>query len=135
MTVQAQRVLLGQVGAEVLVKVVPRGDSRVAALETGDLDRSSGPAVMGLPRSAFEAFCCSEATGGFETGVSTLWATQPWPSTQGAGRGLRVRRAVQHAIDRDAIIRACSWRWSPAPFLSSTAMPYCDAGPLPTSTI
>lgn len=120
--------------AEVLVKVIPEGESRVAALETGDLDLIFGASGQGAAQISLEAFKRLEATGRFETGVSNPRATRALAinSARGAGRDLAVRRAIQHAIDRDAIVRGVFLEVEPpAPFLFSTAMPYCDVGLVP----
>lgn len=120
--------------AEVRVKVVPEGESRVVALETGDIDLICGASGQGAAQIGIEAFKRLEATGRFETGVSSPRATRTLAinSARGAGRELAVRRAIQHAIDRDAIIRGVFLEVEkPAPFLFGTAVPYCDVGLVP----
>ena len=120
--------------AEVLIKVIPEGDSRVVALETGDLDIICGASGQGAAQISLEAFRRLEATGRFETGISEPRATRALAinSARGAGRDLAVRKAIQHAIDRDAIIKGVFLDVEkPAPFLFSTSMPYCDVGLVP----
>ncbi|MDO4785583.1 MAG: nickel ABC transporter substrate-binding protein [Fretibacterium sp.] len=120
--------------AEVRVKVVPEGESRVVALETGEIDLICGASGQGAAQISLEAFKRLEAMGRFETGVSSPRATRALAinSARGAGRDLAVRRAIQHAIDRDAIIRGVFLEVEkPATFFFSTTVPYCDVGLVP----
>ena len=111
---------------KVLVKVIPDPISRALALQTGEIDLIYGQGQIG-----FETFSALRSNPEFQTATSnpvggTMAAinTNRFPTDD-----LAVRKALQHACDRDALIKGVFLGTQQrADFLFSPSVPYCDIG-------
>lgn len=112
--------------AMVLVKVIPDAAARAEALKKGEIDLVYGAGQ--IPYAAFKAlrenpaYSCSvsKPAGGMVVAVN---------SAKGPTRELSVRRALQYATDKNALI-AGAFCGIPAraDTLFAPGAPYCDAG-------
>ena len=110
----------------VVVKVIPDPMSRAMALETGEVDL-----VYGQGQISYDVFKVLAANPGFETAVSRPMGTVAAAinSAREPTDDIRVRRAVQHLVDKDAMVRGIILGTQPrADFLFSPDTPYCDVG-------
>jgi len=115
---------------QVLVKTIPENESRVIALETGDIDLICGASGQGAAQISIEAFKRLEASGRFTTAVSGPSATRAVAINSGCGAtaDIAVRKAIQHAVDKDLLISAVFQNVEKrADFLFDPRFPYCDA--------
>ncbi|PIE54401.1 MAG: nickel ABC transporter, nickel/metallophore periplasmic binding protein [Dethiosulfovibrio peptidovorans] len=117
--------------AKILVKVIPESESRVVALETGEIDLIFGASGQGAAQISIEAFRRLEAMGRYETGISGPRATRLLAINSGCGvtADLAVRKAILHAVDKDALVKGVFLGMEKrADFLFSPQMPFCNLG-------
>lgn len=111
---------------KILVKVLPDPDSRVVALETGELDLIFG----GGSQISLETFRRLEAQKRFGTGVSgPTMGTLALAINSGKEptNDLRVRQALQHVADKATLTKVIFLDvHRQADTLFSPSMPYCD---------
>ena len=113
---------------KIVVRVLPDPEGRVVALETGEIDLIYGSQIN------IESFMRLKASGQYATGVSGPMMTRSFAinSARGATKDVAVRRAIQHAVNRDAIVRSIFHDLEPrADFLFRTTVAYCDIGATP----
>ncbi len=112
--------------ARVLVKVIPDPMSRAMALETGEIDL-----IYGLGQIGFDTFAALRRNPAFETAVSQpvgglVLAVN---TNLGPTRDAAVRQALQHMVDKDALVKGVFLDSQPkADFLFSPDVPYADVG-------
>lgn len=114
----------------VKVKVIGDPNTRAIALQTGQIDLIQG-ANGQISADTFERF---KADGRFATAVSPPLATRTLTlnSNRGPTRELAVRRAIEHAIDKDAIVAKLLYGLEPrADTLFAPNFPYADLGLAP----
>lgn len=114
---------------QVLVKVVPDPLSRAVALETGEIDL-----IYGLGQISYDTFNAFRANPAYATAISRPVGTLALAVNSAAGptTELAVRLALQHALDRRAIVSGLYLGTQPeAPTLFSPDVPYCDLGLAP----
>lgn len=106
------------------VKVMPDNQARVMALENGELDLIFGPNMLDAPTvTSFK-----DRTG-FEVLYSVPVATRMilMNSTDPVLEDVEVRRAVQHAVNRQAISEGIfEGVEAPADTVMARSVPYCD---------
>ena len=110
----------------VLVKVIPDPLSRAVALETGEIDL-----IYGIGQISFDTFARFRNDARFVTAVSPPVGGMALAvnSGQGPTAELAVRRALQHAADKSAIIKGVLLgTQTPAETLFFPQVPYCDVG-------
>ncbi len=115
---------------QVKVKVIPDPNSRAVALETGDVDLVYG---ADGPISA-DAFARFQGTGRFEAAISEPLATRviALNSNRAPTNELAVRQAINHAVDKDALIAGVLYGLERrADTLFSVNLPYADVGLTP----
>lgn len=117
--------------ARLVVKVIPDPNTRAIALQTGEVDLVYGAAGQ-IPSEAFlrlrdQAPAFSAAVSGpLATRVLALNSAR-FPTDDPA-----VRRAINHAIDKDTLVRTVLDGIEPrADFLFSPTIPYADVGLTP----
>ncbi len=119
---------------KILVKVIPESESRVVALETGEVDLICGASGQGAAQISLEAFKRLESMGRYETGVSGPRSTRVLAINSGRGvtADLVVRKAILHAVDKNAIVKGIFLGMEKrADFLFSPQMPFCNLGLTP----
>ncbi|GLX66930.1 nickel ABC transporter, nickel/metallophore periplasmic binding protein [Paenibacillus glycanilyticus] len=86
---------------KLIVKVIPDPEARVLALEKGDIDLIYGEGVISL-----DAFVNLRDSGKFETAVSDPLASRAIivNTTKGPFADLNVRLALQHAVNKQALV-------------------------------
>jgi nickel transport system substrate-binding protein len=112
---------------EVVVKVIADPNTRAIAFETGEIDLIHG-AEGQISSSAFARF---QAMGRYRTAVSAPLATRMAAinSNREPTSDLAVRRAINHAVDRDAISGKVLYGLEPrADTLFAPNLPYADLG-------
>lgn len=112
--------------AGVLVKVIPDPISRAMALQTGEIDL-----VLGQGQITFDTFAALEANPAFATLISKPVGTVAVAvnSARFPTDDLAVRRALQHLVDKDALIAGVFLGAQPkADTLFPPDVPYCDVG-------
>lgn len=110
----------------VLVKVIPDPLSRAVALETGEIDL-----VYGIGQISFDIFARFRSDTRYVTAVSNPAGGMVLAvnSGQGSTAELAVRKALQHAADKSAIIKGVLLgTQTRADTLFSPLVPYCDVG-------
>jgi nickel transport system substrate-binding protein len=113
---------------KIVVRVLPDPEGRVVAFETGEIDLIYGSQIN------IESFMRLKGSGQYATAVSGPMTTRAFAinSARGATKDLGVRRAIQHAVNRDAIVRSIFRDLEPrADFLFPTTTAYCDTGATP----
>lgn len=113
----------------VLVKIIPDPVSRALALQTGEIDL-----VLGQGQIGFDTFAAMRADPAYATGVSRPVGTMAVAinSARTPTDDLRVRQAIQHLVDKDALIDGVFLGAQPrADFLFSPSVPYADIGLTP----
>ena len=87
--------------SKLVVKVIPDPESRVLALEKGDIDLIYGEGIISL-----DAFVNLRDSGKFETSVSDPLASRALiiNSAKGPFADLNVRLALQHAVNKQALV-------------------------------
>ncbi|HDS1737070.1 nickel ABC transporter substrate-binding protein [Pseudomonas sp. BP8] len=111
---------------EVLVKVIPDPNSRALALQAGELELIQGAAGE-ITAGTFVRL----REHGFATALSAPLATRTLAMNTGRGptRELAVRQAINHALDKQAIIDKILYGLEPrADTLFAPNMPYADLG-------
>ncbi|MCC8167608.1 MAG: nickel ABC transporter substrate-binding protein [Planctomycetes bacterium] len=115
--------------ADVLVKIIPDPMSRAMALETGEIDL-----VFGHGQISYDVFGALEKNTNFETAISDPMGTVAIAINSGKSPtdDRRVRQALQHMVDKDALIRGILLGTQPrADFLFAPDEPYADVGLVP----
>lgn len=111
----------------VVVKVIPDPNTRAIAFETGEIDLIFGIEGQISP-DTFARFAEKKR---YSTDISESMGTRSLAlnSYRGATRELDVRRAVNHAIDKDAIVANILYGIQPkADTLFARNFPYADIG-------
>ncbi|WP_185984245.1 nickel ABC transporter substrate-binding protein [Aureimonas mangrovi] len=112
---------------EVNVKVIPDPNTRAVAMETGEIDLIYGTEGPISP-DTFERF---RAAGQFTTELSQPIETRVFAlnTDRGPTGDLAVRRAINHAIDKDTMIATVLYGTQErADALFSPRVPYADVG-------
>ena len=113
---------------QLVVKVIPDPNTRVVALQTGEIDLVYGAAGQ-IPSEAFVRL--RDRAPAFAAAVSPPLATRVlamnaarFPTDDPA-----VRRAINHAVDKDTLVRTILDGIEPrADFLFAPSVPYADLG-------
>jgi len=111
----------------IVVKVIPDPHGRAIAFETGLIDLIFGPGGQ-IGVDTFKRFADS---GKYETRVSQPLATRALAvnSNRGPTKELAVRKAIQHAFNKEAMIRGIFMNTEMrADTLFSAEMPFCNVG-------
>lgn len=111
---------------EVMVKVIPDPNSRALALQAGEIDLIQGAAGE-ITAGTFVRL----RDQGFTTALSAPLATRTVAMNTGRGatQDLAVRRAINEAVDKQAIIDKILYGLEPrADTLFASNMPYSDIG-------
>ena len=109
---------------EIVAKVIPDNQSRVMALENGEVDLIYGTNMIDA-----ETYTKFEDLDGFETSISDPISTRMMimNTTDEILGDLKVRKAIQHATDRNAISENIfSGIESPADTVLAKTVPYAD---------
>ncbi|RFC62501.1 nickel ABC transporter, nickel/metallophore periplasmic binding protein [Fulvimarina endophytica] len=112
---------------EVDVKVIPDPNSRAIALQTGEIDLIYG-ADGPISPDSFKRF---EAMDGYVTALSPPYETRTFAlnTNRGPTRDIAVRKAINHAVDKDTMISAVlSGTHERADTLFEPGVPYADIG-------
>ncbi|MBF0377473.1 MAG: nickel ABC transporter, nickel/metallophore periplasmic binding protein [Desulfamplus sp.] len=93
---------------KLLIKVIPDPNSRVIALETGEIDLIHGAAGHGAGQISLDAFERFAKDPQYVTGISQALATRVMAvnSKRGATADINVRKAIQHAVNKAAMVKA-----------------------------
>ncbi|MCD7897104.1 MAG: nickel ABC transporter substrate-binding protein [Planctomycetaceae bacterium] len=116
-------------GNDIVVKIIPDPMSRAMALETGEIDL-----VFGHGQISYDVFAALRRNPNFETAVSDPMGTVALAIHTGKSPtdDRRVRQALQHMVDKDAIVRGILLDSQPrADFLFAPDVPYADVGLVP----
>ena len=100
-------------------------------METGEIDLIHGAASHGSGQLSFDSFQRLTANPEYVTAVSNPIATRVLAvnSKQGATADLNVRLAIQHGVNKAAMVKALFYNVEKqADTLFSTLSPYCDLG-------
>lgn len=111
---------------KLVVKIIPDSESRVVAFEKGELNL-----IYGKGSISIDAFKQMQASGKYETKLSGPLATRALAinSNKGVTKELKVRQAIQHAVNKDAFIKGVLFGTEHrADTLLATNFPYCDLG-------
>jgi nickel transport system substrate-binding protein len=111
---------------KLLIKVIPDPNTRAVAFETGEVDLIYGDGQISL--DTFDRFRNDPR---YRTVISHPMSTRSLAinSGRGATRELAVRQAIQHAVDKDAIVKGVFLDTEiKADTLYSANIPYCDLG-------
>lgn len=114
---------------KITVKVLPDPESRVIALETGEIDLIIGAGGHSSGQIGLEAFTRLQRQGKLETAVSGPLSSRVLAvnSASGPTRDLAVRQALQHALDKDLLVKSIFLDVEQrADYLFAPAMPYCE---------
>ncbi len=106
------------------VRVIPDNQTRILALEKGEIDLIYGKNM--IDAETMEKF---SAMKGFKTILSEPVSTRMLllNTTRGALQDVKVRQALQHAVDKATISEGLFHGIeSPADFLLAKTVPYCD---------
>ncbi|MGD8837379.1 MAG: nickel ABC transporter substrate-binding protein, partial [Desulfobacteraceae bacterium] len=109
---------------KILIKVIPDPNTRAVAFETGEIDLIYGDGQISL-----DTFARFRSNPTFKTQVSQPLATRALAmnSNRGATRELAVRRAIEHAVDKEAIVKGIFLNTEiKADTLYAANIPYCD---------
>ncbi|OKH24677.1 nickel ABC transporter substrate-binding protein [Chroogloeocystis siderophila] len=109
---------------QVTVRVIPDGETRVVAFESGELDLIYGNGVISL--DAFERL---QKSGRYQAEVSQPLSTRAIAIHSGRGptQELAVRQAIQHSFNKDAVIQAIFYNTERrADTYFSDEVPYAD---------
>lgn len=113
---------------KLLVKVIPDPNTRAVALQTGDIDLVYG-AEGQISADTFERF--RNMKGAFTAAVSQPLATRAIAvnSNRAPTNDRAVRIAINHAVNKDAIVNAVMSETEPrADFLFAPNVPYANVG-------
>jgi len=111
---------------KVTVKIIPDGETRVIAFEKGELDLIFGNGLISM-----DSFKQLQESGKYVAKVSNPISTRvvALNSNKGPTKDLRVRQAIQHAVNKQAIIDGIFYGIEKkADTLFSPNLPYCDLG-------
>lgn len=111
---------------QITVKVIPEGETRVLAFEKGELDLIYGNGEISL-----DSFKQLRDSKQYTAEVSQPLNTRAIAinSARGATQELRVRQAIQHSVNKDAIISAIFYNTEQkADTYFSTEVPYANLG-------
>lgn len=109
---------------QIIAKVIPDNQTRVMALESGEIDLIYGTNMIDA-----ETYLKFENTAGFETSISDPISTRMMimNTTDEILGDVRVRQAIQHATDRNTISEGIfSGIESPADTVLAKTVPYAD---------
>lgn len=109
---------------EIVAKVIPDNQTRVMALENGEVDLIYGTNMIDA-----ETYLKFEEAEGFETSISDPISTRMMimNTTDEILEDLNVRKAIQHATDRETISESIfSGIESPADTILAKTVPYAD---------
>lgn len=92
---------------KVLVKIIPDPQTRVLALETGEIDLIFGGSGHGSGQISLESFSQLRQDKGYVTDLSAPYSTRTMliSASSGPTKDLQVRKAIIHAAQKDSIIR------------------------------
>jgi len=111
---------------KITVKVIPDGETRVLAFEKGEIDLIYGNGEISL-----DTFKQLRDSGQYIAEVSPPLNTRAIAvnSARGATQDLKVRQALQHSVNKDAIVSAIFYdAEQKADTYFSTEVPYADIG-------
>lgn len=111
---------------QVTVKIIPDGETRVLAFENGEIDLIYGSGVISL-----DSFKQLQDSGKYETEVSQPLNTRAIAINSGRGptKDLKVRQAIQHSFNKNAVIQAVFYNTEQrADTYFSSEVPYADIG-------
>lgn len=111
---------------EIIAKVIPDNQTRVMALENGEIDLLYGTNTIDT-----ETYLKFEELEGFETELSDAVATRMMVinTTDEILSDVKVRQAIQHATDRETISESIfEGMESPADTVLATTVPYANIG-------
>lgn len=111
---------------KLVVKIIPDSESRVVAFEKKDLNLIYGSGSISL-----DAFKQLQQSGKYETQLSQPLATRVLAvnSNKGATKDLKVRQAIQHAVNKDAFVKGVLLGTElKADTLLAPNFPYCNLG-------
>ncbi|BHH85573.1 nickel ABC transporter substrate-binding protein [Desulforhopalus sp. 52FAK] len=114
-----------------LVKVISDPTTRAVAMETGEIDLIHGAAGHGSGQISLDSFERFNTMPDYVTQVSQPLASRVLAinSKRGPTADLKVRQAIQHAVDKDALVKAIFYGVEQkADTLYSADTPYCDLG-------
>ncbi|MGG4442817.1 nickel ABC transporter substrate-binding protein [Brevibacillus fortis] len=109
---------------KIVVKVIPDGEARVLAFENKEIDLIFGNGLISQ-----DSFKFLKDTGNYETHLSEPTSTRivQLNSNRGATKDLKVRMAIQHAFNKQAVIdRVFYGLEKKSDTLFSTNFPYSD---------
>lgn len=92
---------------KILVKIIPDPQTRVLALETGEIDLIFGGSGHGSGQISLESFSQLRQDKNFVTALSPAYSTRTMllSASSGPTQDLQVRKAIIHAVQKDSIIR------------------------------
>jgi nickel transport system substrate-binding protein len=111
---------------KLVVKIIPDSESRVVAFEKKELNLIYGSGSISL-----DAFKQLQQSGKYETQLSQPLATRVLAvnSNKGATKDLKVRQAIQHAVNKDAFVKGVLLGSElKADTLLAPNLPYCNLG-------
>lgn len=111
---------------KLVVKIIPDSESRVVAFEKKELNLIYGNGSISL-----DAFKQLQQSGKYETQLSQPLATRVLAinSNKGATKELKVRQAIQHAVNKDAFVKGVLFGTElKADTLLAANFPYCNLG-------
>lgn len=116
---------------KLLIKVISDPITRAVAMETGVIDLIHGAAGHGSGQISMDAFARFTTMPDFVTQVSQPLASRvvALNSKRGPTADLTVRHAIQHAVDKAALVKAIFYGVElQADTLFSSDTPYCNVG-------
>ncbi len=114
---------------KLIVKIIPDSEARVAAFEKKEIDLIYGNGLISV-----DAFKQLRDSKQYETKLSAPLATRSLTINSGQGpvRDLKVRQALAHAIDKDALVKGVFFGTEQkADTLFAVNVPYCNLGLIP----
>lgn len=114
---------------ELIIKVIPDGESRVIAFENGEIDLIYGNGLISLDSYKFLS-----DTGQYKIGQSEPMGTRTIAinSNRGATTDINVRQAIIHGINTKSIVSELFYGTEPvAETLFATNVPYSNVGLIP----
>lgn len=92
---------------KVLIKIIPDPQTRVLALETGEIDLIFGGSGHGSGQISLESFNQLRQDKNYVTALSPAYSTRTMllSASSGPTQDLQVRKAIIHAVQKDSIIR------------------------------
>lgn len=118
---------------KIYIKVIPDSQSRALVFEAGEIDLIFGGGYVGGVVS-MDTFKYLKEYGEYKTAISQPWATRTIVinSKKKATKDLKVRMAIQHAVNKEAISRGVFYGIErKADSLLHTSIPYCNIELLP----